>query len=391
MLKSKSIMDESVVRNDRATAIVSFNISRAILSIGILTYHLYLLPVGFGQAIMECFFVLSGFLISKSLFPFGVASLSLKKSDVMLFWGRRIKRLGPALWMFILISIILCEVIPNKQLSSTALLVGLTGPIWISNFLTVNAVRESVSVEPFGGIWSLAIEEQFYLILPLFFTFIVAKFKREKELTIALLCLGAVAFLSYLCRVYAHLTDLPLYIEAYITPYRTFGFALGVGSYLISSQGNKMRKIGNRTSCFLISGVVTVMFLLCFLTPKYNSMAFLFQWAIIPVMMSILCSLLYYHHIYFSHQKDLNGITKGINYIGQCSYSTYLYHPLVIYLFGIHTMRGKIAVFIGSITLAVFSYELFEKRMTQFIFRSKSLVVPNPLKALSNKKNPERM
>jgi peptidoglycan/LPS O-acetylase OafA/YrhL len=364
------------VRYNREKNIVSFNISRAILSIGIMTYHLYLLPVGFGQAIMECFFVLSGFLISKSLFPNGANSLSLEKRDIMRFWGRRIKRLGPALWIFIIISIVLSEALPDKKLNLTALLVGLSGPIWISNFLTISAVSESSSIEPFGGIWSLAIEEQFYLILPLFFSYIASMVKRPgAELRTALLSLAAVVLLSYMGRVYAYIANLPLYIEAYSILYRTLGFAFGVGSYFLSARENKTAIASNRICNLLITGTVAAMLLLCFMTPEFNSKAFILQWAIVPLLMSLLCALLYNNHLFFDRRKKLNSLSKGINYIGQCSYSIYLYHPLAIYLVGIKTLKMKIAVFIVSIILAVFSYEFCEKRLTRILFGSKSLEV----------------
>jgi peptidoglycan/LPS O-acetylase OafA/YrhL len=133
-----------------------------------------------------------------------------------------------------------------------------------------------------------------------------------------------------------------------------------------------------------------VMLLLLFMTQKYNSKTFLFQWTIVPLLMSILCALLYHNYLYFHRQKKLNGLTKGMNYIGQCSYSTYLYHPLVIYLVGISTTILKIEVFFISIILAIFSYEIFEKRLTRIIFSPKLLNVPlqqNVLPKESSAKN----
>ncbi len=123
----------------------------------VLVYHLNSwLPTGLGQGAMELFFVLSGYLIAKSL------AKSLERSGwagVKEFAIRRLRRLMPAMAGFLVGAIILN--------------VWLTDVIWSQlNWVSVSSLFGWYNfywlwVEPtvigYGGIWSLSLEEQFYV------------------------------------------------------------------------------------------------------------------------------------------------------------------------------------------------------------------------------------
>ena len=140
---------------------------RAIAVIAVLLYHADLLWAPGGFLGVEVFFVLSGFLITALLWSELTATSGLGLRG---FWSRRARRLLPALFGLLLVTLaafligwpheiaaIRGDVAAAFTYSSNWYLIGVNR----SYFQTVG--RPS----PFGHLWSLAIEEQFYLLWPL--------------------------------------------------------------------------------------------------------------------------------------------------------------------------------------------------------------------------------
>lgn len=132
----------------------------------VLVYHLFpgLLPGGFLG--VDVFFAISGFLITSLLLSEWSASGRIQLAD---FWRRRARRLLPALGLVI------------ATVSTAALVVGgdvLVGigrqiagaALFVSNWTSIAAGSDYFAKdapELFRNTWSLGIEEQFYLVLPL--------------------------------------------------------------------------------------------------------------------------------------------------------------------------------------------------------------------------------
>ncbi|TMK54462.1 MAG: acyltransferase [Actinobacteria bacterium] len=154
---------------------------RAIAVIAVLLYHADLLWAPGGFLGVEVFFVLSGFLITALLWSELVASSGLGFRG---FWLRRARRLLPALFGLLLVTLaafligwpheiaaIRGDVAAAFTYSSNWYLIGLNR----SYFQTVG--RPS----PFGHLWSLAIEEQFYLLWPLALVLLYKVVRRPKR------------------------------------------------------------------------------------------------------------------------------------------------------------------------------------------------------------------
>lgn len=161
----------------------------------VVLYHFApnLLPAGFIG--VDVFFVLSGFLIAS----LALAETDTKKSfGVRAFYGRRARRLLPAA-LAAIVGIILLAVIlePNHARA------GLRGDsiaalFYVSNWWTIaqgNSYQTAFGTEsPFNHFWSLAVEEQFYLVFPFLLVGLIGalrKFRRSEHLATALL-IGAV-------------------------------------------------------------------------------------------------------------------------------------------------------------------------------------------------------
>jgi len=139
---------------------------RAVAVLAVLVHHLNprLLPGGYLG--VDVFFVISGFVITASLARRPAAGLV----DLMLtFYGRRIRRLLPALLLCVLVSAVaLCLVNPEP---GQMLGVGWRALFGCSNLilhkLAVDYFRPAAELNPFTQTWSLGVEEQFYLLFPL--------------------------------------------------------------------------------------------------------------------------------------------------------------------------------------------------------------------------------
>jgi peptidoglycan/LPS O-acetylase OafA/YrhL len=144
---------------------------RALAVLSVILYHLNpaLLPGGFTG--VDIFFVISGYVVAKSLNsrkeqPFG--------KFITDFYQRRILRIYPALLVcLILTSIIVVLFIPNFYVSRTIEDTALAAFFGISNFVlafnTDSYFSPGAEFNPFIHTWSLGVEEQFYLIFPFLF------------------------------------------------------------------------------------------------------------------------------------------------------------------------------------------------------------------------------
>ena len=139
---------------------------RAVAVLAVIVHHLNprLLPGGYLG--VDVFFVISGFVITGSLAQRPASGLG----DLMLgFYGRRIRRLLPALLLCVLITAVaLCLVNPDP---GQMLGVGWRALFGTSNLilhkLAVDYFRPAAELNPFTQTWSLGVEEQFYLLFPL--------------------------------------------------------------------------------------------------------------------------------------------------------------------------------------------------------------------------------
>jgi peptidoglycan/LPS O-acetylase OafA/YrhL len=137
---------------------------RAVAVIPVVLYHFQLCPGGFVG--VDVFFVLSGFLTTSILLhELSVGTFSMKR-----FWLRRTRRLFPAMSLMLAI---LLAVSWNLLLAPTyARLVNQTWAVLLMGanvyFYNENDYFASSLQDPLLHGWSLAIEEQYYLLIPVF-------------------------------------------------------------------------------------------------------------------------------------------------------------------------------------------------------------------------------
>lgn len=365
---------------------MTMDLLRGVACLMILSYHLrFDRPIGLGQAAMEIFFVISGYLISRSL------NFTMEKNGlpgIPIFAIRRIRRLMPAMAVFLAGAFCL-----NLSLSEIS---GLT--FAFASFFSVIGgynffqVYYSPKVIGLGGIWSLSLEEQFYLTAVLFMVFFHAMGVRSAlrllGLAIALMLCGICFRLSAYLNWYrpgdnGHLPYLP--------PLRLWGFGLGACVAYMEAQPivkSAIRKLNQKILIVLfISGVVIISLLIASVK-IYTAATFLFQWAAIPLCAAglvLISPLLDYHSQSwrpptsrpFALIYNWSGsVISAIRLVGLASYSIYLWHCLVIAGFvryNLHQQPYAWPLMASlSLSLGILSWELIEKRFYDFRISGKA-------------------
>jgi peptidoglycan/LPS O-acetylase OafA/YrhL len=149
---------------------------RGVAVIGVVAYHLQIGWAKGGYLGVDLFFVLSGFLITTLLLEEWVGN---GRINLAAFWGRRARRLLPALFLVVaaLALYLICNAIFGGPGANGLIdLSGLRGDaiatlLYVNNWHLIYAHQsyfaQFSAPSPLQHTWSLAIEEQFYLVWPL--------------------------------------------------------------------------------------------------------------------------------------------------------------------------------------------------------------------------------
>ena len=139
---------------------------RALAVTLVLVFHLSPGALVGGYLGVDIFFVISGFLITSLLLREHAVSGRIRLGQ---FWRRRARRLLPALGVLLVVCCSAAWVIGGDVLVRLSSQV-LGAVTFSSNWLAISAERsyfDGTSPELFRNLWSLAVEEQFYLLWPL--------------------------------------------------------------------------------------------------------------------------------------------------------------------------------------------------------------------------------
>lgn len=143
---------------------------RAIAVLGVVGFHAFPSVVPGGFVGVDVFFVISGFLISGILFSDFAVAGSTGGQVIRNFYARRIRRIFPALIVVLLAVFVFgfITLLPQELRDLSRRLVGAAG--FCSNFQSAGETSyfaQGPLSNPFLHLWSLAVEEQFYLLWPL--------------------------------------------------------------------------------------------------------------------------------------------------------------------------------------------------------------------------------
>jgi peptidoglycan/LPS O-acetylase OafA/YrhL len=152
----------------------------------IFAYHLQYGWAAGGYIAVDVFFVLSGFLITSLLVEEWVTSGGIR---LRAFWGRRAKRLLPGLMaMLVLLALWVALTKSGTQIDLGTVRSGALASIfyfanWQQIFLHQSYFAQFAAQPPLRHTWTLAIEEQFYLVWPLVTLLILGGWRRVRRPT----------------------------------------------------------------------------------------------------------------------------------------------------------------------------------------------------------------
>ncbi|SUX29963.1 acyltransferase family protein [Chromobacterium vaccinii] len=291
---------------------------RAIAILLVLAFHAFpsLCPSGFVG--VDVFFVISGFLITQILIKVDPND----KSALLTFYSRRVRRIFPALIM-VLLSVSVYgyfALLPNDF--SLLIKYVAAGSSFISNIVAwqnSGYFNKSTELAPLVHLWSLAIEEQFYIFWPVVFLGL----RNRLPFNYLKHCIAILLLLSLsLCLVVTYKDQ----TQAYYSPF-VRAWELLAGAWLAhrSLDSGKLFPTGRVKALFITIFAVASLVGSSFYIDKAT---FPGVWALMPISAAVL--IVAYAQI--SWVGRFLSMPMMV-YIGRISYPLYLWHwPLLAYL-----------------------------------------------------------
>ncbi|MDR6522980.1 peptidoglycan/LPS O-acetylase OafA/YrhL [Variovorax paradoxus] len=329
---------------------------RAIAVGSVLAYHAFpsLLPGGFIG--VDIFFVISGFLITTIL----LQSLAAGDFSYRDFYARRIRRIFPALVLVLLVTLAFgwYVLLPGEFSQLGKQTTG--GAAFFANLVFLGEAGyfdATAETKPLLHLWSLGIEEQFYIFWPLLLG--LAWRKRWPILRVTL----AVATVSFLVNV---LTVQPHRAAAFYSPLSR-AWELMAGGLLAVMQlqaaaAAGQGQAGGRVWKKHLQSIVGIALIVLGLFMTRSTKAFPGWWALLPVLGAASC-------IAAGPGGVLNKYllsNRVMVWIGLISYPLYLWHwPLLSYarivIGGEPPLQLRIVLVVASIVLAWATYRFLER------------------------------
>jgi peptidoglycan/LPS O-acetylase OafA/YrhL len=237
--------DESAVSHTRLAYLPALDGMRACAVLAVMMFHGGIPHMDGGFMGVDAFFVLSGFLITSLLIGEWRQALTIKLGA---FWARRARRLLPALLLMLLFVAFFASVIVPKGTYGALRLDALATLLYVSNwhFILVNSnyFNETSASSPLLHTWSLAVEEQFYVIWPLV-VLGVLRFTKSLRALFALCCVAAIGSAVWMHHVYeGGLNTNRAYLGTDTRSQCLFiGCALAVGLVLVSQRHHEAGRL----------------------------------------------------------------------------------------------------------------------------------------------------
>ena len=321
---------------------------RAVAIAAVVAFHAFPAAVRGGFTGVDVFFVISGYLISRIIWR-GLAEQSF---SLAWFYGRRVLRLFPALilvlvatlaagrWLFLPDAY---ETLGKDVASAAAFASNLV--LWQD----AGYFSENAALRPLTHLWSLAVEEQFYLVFPL----LLIATRRSWRLTGAVLgLLAAASFAWNIASVHADAAA-----AFYLLPARFWELALGalLAYAQLSRRGTPSPRVRNAAAFAGLALLVVAAF-----CPTASSV-FPGWWALAPTGAAVL--LIAAGPGAIPNRRLL--ASALFVFVGRISYPLYLWHFPLLVLARVQwgpslSVPATLTVVAASVVLAYGTYRFVE-------------------------------
>ncbi|SET41357.1 acyltransferase family protein [Thalassotalea agarivorans] len=286
---------------------------RAIAVLSVIIFHAGLESLSGGFVGVDVFYVISGYLITRIL----VSDTEKGTFSFSEFYLRRIKRLMPAALVVILVTLASFSLILSPASYYELAKSAVASIFFIANFWFMENAGyfdTSTQIAPLVHMWSLAIEEQFYIIHPFIIVCLTRCFGINKA-KLALLTLFATSFVASVA-----LSEFYPDFAFYMLPTRAWELALG--ALIVFYPLTLTKKTATGVAALSAITLVTSFFII-----HHNN--------IYPGYLALLPTASTFLLIQACHQENIIKrllSLKALVFVGKISYSAYLWHwPIVVF------------------------------------------------------------
>jgi peptidoglycan/LPS O-acetylase OafA/YrhL len=289
---------------------------RAIAVLMVILCHAQLQYFTGGFVGVDVFFTISGYVVALAIFR------DQKQGDFTLinFYGKRLRRLAPSLYLVLSVTIIFCFIFCFPQDTFSVLKNSLLVAVFSSNIYLAKQTGYfdvGADKQPLLHTWSLSVEEQFYLIFPLLLLSL-----RRARVAIVLFILCTIFATSLAWSQHAVTTEI---LQSYYKlQYRIFEFALG--TIIAVMHHGAIRQLWHWLlyDLMLVLGIA----LICYTCVTFNALTSIPGWhALLPCVGAALI-IAGGRNARFSGYILNNSVAV---YVGRLSYVLYLWHWPVMF------------------------------------------------------------
>jgi peptidoglycan/LPS O-acetylase OafA/YrhL len=318
---------------------------RAIAVLAVVFYHFNIFPTysKSGFIGVDIFFVISGYLITNILI-----SDTSSKHWIRRFYIRRVRRIFPALILVLFTTVITASLVMlpfDFKIFGQEILGGSTFSSNIVYLQQVGYFDQSSYQKPLLHLWSLGIEEQFYIFWPILI-WVISKLRLRVTLMLGILTISSFLYCVWISTIFQDL--------AFYSPFsRAWELAVGglIASFKIRETTKIYRSLGNLGLLLLAASFLYI----------DNEKTWPSLLTVLPVLGALMIladsSKRTFKHLVLSN--------KILVYVGRISFPLYLWHWPLFVFFKIYKGESpdryeKVSLFVSSILLASLTYHFLE-------------------------------
>ena len=319
---------------------------RGLAILMVVAYHARL-PLATGGFVgVDIFFVISGYLIAGQLARELAATGRVRLLD---FYARRARRLLPAAALAILTTVLIARLLLSPLEQSTFAATAVAAGMYVSNVWFALRATDYLAApsesNPLLHMWSLSVEEQFYLVWP----FVLLLAWRASRLAGAIAATLGIVLLSAGLMLALNNTQ---HAWTFFGPH-TRAWEFGVGALAALVPWRIPTRLAGPAAWAGLAAALTACVAYDIRTPFPGATT------AVPVVGTALVIL--------AGDRRMTALLSGLQWFGRVSYSWYLWHwPVVVFAATLAPSRspvGRIVASIAALGLAVVSQRLLEDRI----------------------------